>query len=138
MKKPLLKPAHCVISVADMQESIEWYEKMLGLELLYREYLDMLECELAFLKMGDFGIKLFRHKNTIPLPVGRKEPNEDLMTQGIKHVCYETENIMTVLDDLRSKGADIAFGPMKMKDGTLISFVRDNTGNLIEIIQRDL
>jgi methylmalonyl-CoA/ethylmalonyl-CoA epimerase len=137
MNKFVIKPVHCVMSVADMQESIDWYEKMLGLELLFRENVDALECEVAFLNMGDFGIKLFRHYKTIPLPAGRKDPNSDLQTQGIKHVCYEVEDIDGVLEDLRGKGADIAFGPIKMMDGTLISFIRDNTGNLIEIIQKN-
>lgn len=137
MNKPMLKPVHCVMSVADMQESIEWYKKMLGLELLFCENVDALECEVAFLKMGDFGIKLFRHNKTIPLPAGRRDPNSDLQTQGIKHVCYEVEDIEAVFNDLRGKGADVVFGPMKMMDGASIGFVRDNTGNLIEMMQRN-
>jgi methylmalonyl-CoA/ethylmalonyl-CoA epimerase len=137
MNKFVMKPVHCVMSVADMQESIDWYEKMLGLELLFRENVDALECEVAFLKMGDFGIKLFRHYKTIPLPAGRKDPNTDLQTQGIKHVCYEVDDIAAIFNDLRGKGADVVFGPMKMMDGNLIGFIHDNTGNLIEMMQRN-
>jgi methylmalonyl-CoA/ethylmalonyl-CoA epimerase len=136
MKKSLLKPVHCVISVADMQESIDWYEKMLGVELLFREFIPPLECEVAFLKMGDFGVKLFQHRNTVPSPVAKVEPSRDLQTQGLKHVCYEVEDIVFVFNDLRAKGADIVSDPAPMPDGATIGFIRDNSGNLIEMVQR--
>ena len=137
MKKPLLKPAHCVISVADMQESIDWYIKMLGLELLFREYIEPLECEVAFLKMGDFGVKLFRHRNTIPSSAGKVDPSRDLQTQGLKHVCYEVDDIAAIFADLRAKGAEIVSGPIPMPDGAVIGFIRDNSGNLMEMVQRN-
>jgi methylmalonyl-CoA/ethylmalonyl-CoA epimerase len=138
MKKPLLKPAHCVISVADMQESIEWYEKMLGLNLLFREYVPPLECEVAFLNMGDFGVKLFRHQNTIPSHAGKVDPSKDLQTQGMKHVCYEVEDIVAIFNDLRAKGADVVSDPVPMPDGAKIGFIRDNSGNLLEMVQRNI
>jgi methylmalonyl-CoA/ethylmalonyl-CoA epimerase len=136
MSKPLLKPAHCVVSVADMQESIDWYGKMLGLELFFREFIPPLECEVAFLKMGDFGVKLFRHRDTVPSPLAKVEPGKDLQTQGLKHVCYEVEDISAIFNDLRSKGAEIVSEPMSMPDGAAIGFIRDNSGNLIEMVQR--
>lgn len=136
VSKPLLKPLHCGISIADMEESIAWYTNMLGFELLWRKEFDALNCEIAFLRMGDFEIELFRHHNTLPLPPDRKEPGKDIRTQGIKHVCYEVENITSLLADLRAKGADVVFGPDRM-EGTLMGFIRDNTGNLIEFIQKN-
>lgn len=135
MGKVLLKPLHCGISVADMQASIDWYRSMLGFELVSRDQVDMLKCEVAFLKMGDFELELFCHRETIPLPPDRREPNKDIQTQGIKHVCYAVADVAALLEDLRSKGADIVFGPMEM-EGTLIGFIRDNTGNLIEFMQK--
>ncbi len=135
MATPLLTPLHCGISVANMQESIDWYQNMLGFELVSRQQVEMLKCEVAFLKMGDFELELFCHRETIPLPADRREPNKDIQTQGIKHVCYAVENVAQLLEALRSKGADIVFGPLEM-EGTLIGFIRDNTGNLIEFMQK--
>jgi len=135
MGKPLLRPLHCGISVADMQESIDWYQNMLGFELVSRDQIDMLKCEVAFMKMGDFELELFCHRETIALPPDRREPNKDIQTQGIKHVCYAVADVAKLLEDLRAKGADIVFGPMEM-EGTLIGFIRDNTGNLIEFMQK--
>jgi methylmalonyl-CoA/ethylmalonyl-CoA epimerase len=137
MNKPLLKPSHCGISIANMKESIEWYEKMLGFELVSCKDFDMLNCEVAFLKTGNFEIELFRHFNTLSLPPDRREPNKDIQTQGIKHVCYEVEDITSLFNNLRAKGVDIVFGPTKMEN-TLMGFIRDNTGNLIELLQKNL
>jgi catechol 2,3-dioxygenase-like lactoylglutathione lyase family enzyme len=137
MSKFLLKPVHCVISVADMQESIDWYEKMLGLELLFREYIAPLESEVALLKMGDFGVKLFRHRNTIPSPLEKVEPQRDIQTQGLKHICYSVEDIFGIFNELSAKGAEIVSGPVPMPDGVTIGFIRDNSGNLIEMAQRN-
>jgi len=135
MNKTLLRPLHCGISVADMQESIEWYERILGCELLFRRQVEPLDCEIAFLRAGDFEIELFRHHKTIPLPPERREPDKDIRTQGIKHVAYEVENITALLEGLRAQGVDVVFGPVEMEK-SLMAFIRDNTGNLIELIQR--
>ncbi len=137
MNSPLLKPLHCGISVADMQGSIEWYEKILGLHLVFRQDYEELKCEIAFLKMGDFQIELFRHHNTIPLPPERRDPSRDVQVQGIKHVAYEVKDIAALLVDFREKGVDVVFGPVPM-EGMLVGFIRDNTGNLIELIQTNL
>ena len=136
MGKLLLKPLHCGISVGNMQESIDWYVKMLGFELLSRKDIEALDCEVAFLGLGDFEIELFRHHSSLPLPPERKEPNEDIRVQGVKHICFEVEDIEKVFADLRAKGTDVVFGPMPM-EGTYMGFIRDNTGNLIELMQKN-
>jgi hypothetical protein len=38
--------------------------------------------------------------------------------------------------DLHAKGVDVVLGPKQM-EGTLMGFIRDNTGNLIEFIQKN-
>ena len=134
MLETSLKPLHLGLSVANMQESIDWYHDMLGFELLFRKDIEFLRCEVAFMKKCNFQIELFKHYDTISLPADRLEPNKDIQTQGTKHICYEVEDITQLLGDLRAKGVDIVMGPMKMEE-TLMGFVRDNTGNLIEFMQ---
>ena len=137
MNKVLVKPLHTGVSVADMQESIDWYHKMLGFELEWKKYYDFLKCEIAFVKAGDFEIELFKHDESISLPADRKEPDADMKTQGNKHIAYEVEDITSLLNELKEKGADVVFGPTPM-EGTLMGFIRDNTGNLIELIQKNI
>jgi methylmalonyl-CoA/ethylmalonyl-CoA epimerase len=134
MYEIVLKPLHVGLSVADMQESIDWYHNILGFELLSRKKMEFLKCEVAFMKKGNFQIELFRHDDTICLPADRREPNKDIQTQGTKHICYEVEDVSKLLEELRAKGVDIVMGPNKMEE-TLMGFIHDNTGNLIEFIQ---
>jgi methylmalonyl-CoA/ethylmalonyl-CoA epimerase len=107
---------------------------MMDFKLLWRKKLDKLNSEVAFLKLGDFQIGLYQHKDSIPLPLDRREPAKDLQTQGIKHVCYAVDDVAKILDHLRAKGAEVVIGPMEM-DGNIIGFVRDNMGNPIEFQQ---
>lgn len=132
-----LKPLHIGVSVADMQESIDWYHNMLGFELVSRKTMDFLSSEVAFMRKDGFEIELFRHQDTIGLPPDRREPNQDIQTQGTKHICYKVEDISTLFDDLVKNGADVVMGPQQVEQ-TLMGFVRDNTGNLIEFMQTAL
>lgn len=133
----LVKPLHVGVSVADMDESIKWYHDMLGFEQISRKYFEFLKAEIVFLKSGDFEIELFKYDNPVPLPEDRKFPNRDLQTMGIKHVAYEVEDVTRLLADLKARGVNVVMGPNPM-EGTLMGFINDNSGNLIEFIQRNI
>ncbi|MCF8094937.1 MAG: VOC family protein [Desulfobacteraceae bacterium] len=137
MGESYLKPLHCGISVADIEASIKWYGEMLNFELEWCKEVPELNAVLAFLKHGDFEIELFQHHESMPLPKERLMPDEDIKTQGTKHVCFETQDIKGLFDRLREKGCDIVMGPNPM-EGTLMGFIRDNNGTLIEFIQKNL
>ena len=60
-------------------------------------------------------------------------PDEDLHTHGNKHVCYAVKDVRAVTDELKSRGgADIVF----IKEMGQVTDIRDNAGNLIELVQR--
>jgi methylmalonyl-CoA/ethylmalonyl-CoA epimerase len=117
-----------------MDESIEWYKNMLGFELISDKYFAQLPARIAFLKNGDFCIELFEVEGASPLPEDRRTPNLDIRTHGNKHVAYGVENLNQLMGDMKSKGVDVAMDIFPM-EGDLVAFVRDNTGNLIELIQ---
>ena len=68
------------------------------------------------------------------MPDDRRVPNLDIRTHGNKHVAYAVEDIRTLMDTLKEKNVDVAMDIFPMgKD--LVAFIRDNAGNLIELIQ---
>ena len=138
MKNPTcLKPHHAGISVANMEESIAWYQKHLDFELVWSNYFPMINTKIAFLKHGDFQVELFEHSDTKPLEDYRKNPLTDIQFQGTKHICFVMENgLETLHERFVTEGVDIAMSLRESppKDA-LMCFIRDNTGNLIEIIQ---
>ena len=132
-----LKPHHVGISVANMEESIAWYQKYLDFELVWSNDFPMINTKIAFLKHGDFQVELFEHSDTKPLEDYRKNPLTDIQFQGTKHICFVMENgLETLHEHFVTEGVDIEMSLRESppKDA-LMCFVRDNTGNLIEIIQ---
>ena len=128
-----LRPLHLGISVESIEASVRWYGEMLGFTLLSDAEMPALESRVAFLGNGSFQLELFQHRRTLPLPPGRRTPNDDIRTQGTKHICFAHEDVPGLLAELRRKGADVVME--QVVKGKPMGFVRDNTGILIEFIQ---
>ncbi len=137
MKKSYLKPHHVGISVANIDESIAWYQRHLDFTLLWQNDFPMIKTKIAFLRHGSFDVELFEHYETNALEEYRKQPLMDIQFQGTKHICFAIEkDIEKLYDFFLTEGVDIAMSLRESppKDA-LMCFIRDNTGNLIEIIQ---
>lgn len=130
---PEIRPHHVGISVPDIDAAIGWYQRMLGFELEMRAFIDIIPAEVAFVRRGDFRLELFQVDEAAPLPPERREPNQDVRTHGNKHLCLAVLDVRTTVAGLREKGADIVFE--KLVQGTPMAFIRDNSGNLLELIQ---
>lgn len=130
---PEIKPHHVGVSVPDMDAAIDWYSRMLGFEVETRSYIEIIPAEVAFIRRGDLRIELFQVEGAAPLPADRREPNLDVRTHGNKHLCLAVQDVEAMVQGLREKGADIVFE--KVVQGTPMAFIRDEAGNLIELIQ---
>jgi methylmalonyl-CoA/ethylmalonyl-CoA epimerase len=137
MNKPLLKPHHVGISVANMQDSIAWYQKNLAFEFLSQRDFSEIKTQIAFLKHGDFQIELFEHYETQPIEKERTHPLTDMKYQGTKHICFVMEDgLEEIFAKFKTDGVDTVMGPiLSPPKDAMMGFIRDNTGNLIEIIQ---
>lgn len=132
---PTLTPDHFGISVPDLDASIDWYSSMFGFRLEMREFIAVIPAHVAFLRLEGMRIELFQVEGGHPLPPERRDPNLDVRTHGNKHMCYRVVNVAAMVARLRERGADIVFS--KTIHNTPMAFIRDNAGNLIELIQRD-
>ena len=132
-----LRPDHAGISVGDLEASIAWYRDMLGFELM--RTVDIPDAEdagrVALVKHGDFILELFWLPKAAPLPEGRRHPATDLLIQGIKHVAYAVNDIAALMDELKAKGVDVVWD-ITVHDGSPCAFVSDNSGNLVEFVER--
>ena len=131
-----LKADHCGISVPDLEASIAWYHDMLGFSLEQRFAIDAVPFKAAFLRRGDFRIELFEVTGASPLPAGRRYPNEDLRTHGTKHVAFVVQDVRAVFAELKRRGVDIAMDVFIVEGIGPGGFIRDNAGNLIELLER--
>jgi methylmalonyl-CoA/ethylmalonyl-CoA epimerase len=130
-----LKIHHCGISVPDLEASIAWYYDMLGFSVEQRFALDAVPFKAAFLRRGDFRIELLEVAGAVPLPEERRYPNQDLRTHGTKHIAFAVQDVRAVFAELKQRGVDIAMDVFVVEGLGLGGFIRDNAGNLIELLE---
>ena len=128
------KPLHVGISVRNMEEALNWYEKNLGFTLVEDDgFIPPLGARICFVQNGDFQLELFEYEQPKPLPEDRLTPNSDLQTIGTKHVAFEVQRMAEMRARLVENGVDIAH-EVEM-NGNKVMFIRDCSGVLIELIE---
>jgi catechol 2,3-dioxygenase-like lactoylglutathione lyase family enzyme len=127
---------HIAISVANLDESIAWYEKMLGFEEIARmnQGATISEMTIGHIRRGNCYIELFQVAGSKPLPEYRRDPNADLRVQGLKHFGLQVDNLKAALTELKAKGVEVAMEPIDTT-GVAFAFIRDNSGNAFELIE---
>ncbi len=124
---------HFAISVADMEESIAWYAKNFGFSLISRSEIPGTGVLVTHMQGPGFILEIFCAPDSHPLPEERRVPNLDFLTQGNKHISFGVKDGRRAKTEMEALGIDIAF--VAEVDGTYGVFIRDNTGNLIEIFE---
>ena len=132
-----LKHHHGGISVPDLEASIRWYSDVLDFEVEQRMEIPAIPAKVALLRRGELRIELFEVPDAQPLPEERRHPNLDVRTHGNKHIAFAIADLNSAERELRSRGADIVFVG-RFRFGSNI-FIRDNSGNLVELVlQREM
>ena len=134
VKHPICSLQHIAISVANLEESIAWYQEMFGFYTVSRVYVEPCHSQIATMENGCVGLELFLHDNTIPLSETRKNPDTDPMEQGVKHFCFATEDLCSLLNELVEKGVKVLVEPVSIGTHT-VCYIQDNSGNPIELMQ---
>ena len=129
----IYKALHVGISVKNMEEALEWYQKNLDFELVKDDFVPPLKARICFIRNGDFEIELFEYESPKPIPEDRLTPNSDLQTVGTKHVAFEVPDMKALKEKFLANGVDIAHEVTMGADAVM--FVRDNSGALLEFIQ---
>jgi lactoylglutathione lyase len=123
---------HTMIRVGDLEKSLDFYTRCLGMNLLRRnEYPDG-KFTLAFVGFGP-------ESETAVLELthnwDQKEPYQ--IGTGFGHVAIGVPDIYGACERLKSAGAKITRPPGPMKHGsTVIAFIEDPDGYKIELIER--
>lgn len=119
-----------MIRVGNLDQSIQFYQDILGMNVLSREEYPDGKFTLVFLSYGQT----------------KKDPcieltynwDRDAYTLGdaFGHIALGVNDIYAMCDKLRAKGAKIVREPGPMKHGkTVIAFIEDPNGYKIELIE---
>ena len=118
-----MKPTHIEhigIAVKSLEESIPYYENILGLSCYAIEEVPEQRVKTAFFMIGQTKIELL--ESTDPEgPVGKFIENKG---EGIHHIAYAVENLESVLEETSAKGIRlIDKTPRKGAEGMDIAFL---------------
>jgi lactoylglutathione lyase len=122
---------HTMIRVFDLDKSIDFYTRHLGMKLLRRKDYPSGEFTLAFIGYGD------ENANTVIELThnwGQKTPYDKGNAFG--HLAVGVDDIYGTCEKLAKEGVSIPRPPGPMKHGgSVIAFIEDPDGYKVELIQ---
>lgn len=126
---------HTSIRTSNMDKSIDFYTRLMGLKLLGRREIPQNDAEIAFLQDPEGkGSKLeltFYRKQ-------RKFTQAEYEDRVFDHIAFEIKDMKKTISTLRREKITITDEPYRLgPKGSLIAFVEDPDGTLLELIERE-
>ena len=122
---------HTMLRVGDLQRSIDFYTRVLGMTLLRKSENSEYKYTLAFVGYGDE-----KDEAVIELTYNWGVSEYELGS-AYGHIALEADDIYATCQALRAAGAKITREPGPVKGGTtVIAFVEDPDGYKIELIAK--
>ena len=124
---------HIGIAVADLDEGVATYERLLGGVVEHRELVPEQGVEAATVLVGDARLELLAPTGD-DTPVGRFLAKRG---PGIHHIAYEVDDVGVALEELAADGAElIDVAPRRGLFGLQVAFVHPDAvhGVLTEVV----
>ena len=126
---------HLGIAVANLDEAISFYERVLGLTCYRVEEVADQKVKTAFFQIGQTKLELLE-STTPDGPIGKFIEKKG---QGLHHIAFAVKNIENQLEDAASKGVQlIDKEPRKGAEELSIAFLHPKSthGTLIELCEK--
>ncbi len=127
---------HIGIAVKNLDESIKYYENVLGLKCYAIEEVKDQKVKTAFFMVGQTKIELLESTDAEG-PIGK---HIEKRGEGIHHIAFATKNLSGALEEVASKGIQlIDKQPRKGAEGLNIAFLHPKftSGVLTELCEND-
>ena len=127
---------HTSIRTGNLDRSIDFYVTLLGLTLLSRREIPQNNAEIAFLrdpqaKGATLELTFYHNQQKFSQP--------EYEDRVFDHLAFEVEDLNQTIEAMRKNKVTITDEPFKLSQtGSLIAFVEDPDGTLIELIERKL
>ncbi len=123
---------HTMIRVGDLDRSLDFYTKVLGMRLLRRQDYPEGRFTLAFVGYQDEAdgavLELTHNWDTVSYELGN----------GYGHIALAVPDAAKACEALRSRGGKVVREAGPMEHGTtVIAFLEDPDGYKVELIERD-
>jgi lactoylglutathione lyase len=124
---------HTSIRTGNLEKSIGFYARHLGLKVVSRREIPQNDAEIVFLQDPE------AKGATLELTFYRKQKKfiqADYEARLFDHLAFEVKNMAKTITEMKEEGVVITDEPFKLSpSGTLIAFVEDPDGTLIELIE---
>ena len=122
---------HTMLRVGDLQRSIDFYTKVLGMKLLRTSDNPEYKYTLAFVGYGNNP-----DHAELELTYNYGVDSYDL-GNAYGHIAISTENIVEACNAAKASGGNVTREPGPVKGGTtVIAFITDPDGYKVELIER--
>jgi len=123
---------HTMLRVLDLDKSIDFYTRLLGMKLLRRTDFEGGRFTLAFVGYGEE-----EHHTVLELTHNWDQKEPYTIGSGYGHIAIGVPDIYETCKRLETEGVKIPRPPGPMKHGsTVIAFIEDPDGYKVELIQR--
>lgn len=119
------KFAYVGIRVKELQKSVDFYSKLLGMEVKGRSKVEQTKGETVGLESGGFTLELNYYEKDSPYYA------EYTVGEGLDHLAFNVENLDKTLEEARAMGYRV-ISEMK-SNGNRWAYVEDPNGIWIEI-----
>jgi len=125
---------HTSIRTSNIDRSIDFYTRLMGLKLLGRREIPQNNAEIAFLqdpegKGSKLELTFYRNQKEFI-----QAPYENRV---FDHIALETTDMEKTISIMRKENVTITDEPFRLgPGGPLIAFIEDPDGTLIELIER--
>jgi lactoylglutathione lyase len=131
MSESQYRLAHTMIRVRDLEKSLDFYTRILGMQVLRQKEYPGGKFTNTFV---GYGPEETHPAIELTYNWDQEEPYD--MGNGWGHVALEVPDVYAACEALQSVGANITRPPGPMKNGTrVIAFVEDPDGYKVELLE---
>ena len=125
---------HTSIRTSNIERTIDFYTRFLGLKLVSRREISQNNAEIAFLRDPE------AKGSTLELTFYQNQKNfgqPNYEDRVFDHIAFEIKDMEKTIAAMRKANVTITDEPFRLgASGSLIAFVEDPDGTLIELIQK--
>jgi lactoylglutathione lyase len=124
---------HASIRTSNIEKSIDFYCRLLGLKVLSRKEIKRTNAEIAFLQDPEgkgCTLELTFYKNQ------KKFSQPEYEERLFDHLGFVVNSMAKTIDAMKKEKITITDEPFQFSPTTKIAFIEDPDGTLIELIER--
>jgi catechol 2,3-dioxygenase-like lactoylglutathione lyase family enzyme len=135
------EPRLVALSVANLDETISWYQENLGFKLRDRKDFPQASLRIAFLELQGFELELVEKRKSVSLAAIQKaipEADDQAKMQGIVKLAFSVADARELAAQMKRRGVRFEMGltPSNREPGVIFFIVRDNNGNWLQFFSR--